>query len=497
MVTKIPGTSPETAAERRNPPSVPPAKETQAAGDQAAASASAQAASEAKSAAKAESGQATRPRWRRRLVPLLILALVLIVLLMPWEASVGSYGTLIATPTEEVIIRAPESGTLVELSCQPGDLVASGAVIGRLGNFELEDQIVQVQAELARANTDYDSVIGELRTRSESAARAEVQLRQRQHDFNEINTEQQQINERQRAESGTDAGKSMIASTSPSALASNNQPQKSTPQYPAAIAVLQANVDSRRAQLEEANTQRNRARQLHAQGIMPRSELDTAETRASTLASELAAAREQLEAALIDHQRKHTSTATDMSLARSDVGAERLQIAKLGSQLAAMRKLIATLEARQDLLQRKQAQFKLITPRAGTVFGEDLPRMKEQYFQKGAEICRVADTRQLLVRIRVPEREIGDVRVGYRVRLKARSFPDRIFLGEVSKIGGESEPDQYNQAAYRVELTIKNDQGLLRPGMTAFARIDFGRQMIGRILLHKIKQALRPELWML
>jgi hypothetical protein len=33
--------------------------------------------------------------------------------------------------------------------------------------------------------------------------------------------------------------------------------------------------------------------------------------------------------------------------------------------------------------------------------------------------------------------------------------------------------------------------------MTAFARIDFGRQMIGQILLHKTKQALRPELWML
>jgi len=33
--------------------------------------------------------------------------------------------------------------------------------------------------------------------------------------------------------------------------------------------------------------------------------------------------------------------------------------------------------------------------------------------------------------------------------------------------------------------------------MTAFARIDFGRQAIGRILLHKVRQALRPELWML
>jgi hypothetical protein len=33
--------------------------------------------------------------------------------------------------------------------------------------------------------------------------------------------------------------------------------------------------------------------------------------------------------------------------------------------------------------------------------------------------------------------------------------------------------------------------------MTVYARIVFDRQMAGRILLRKIKQALRPELWML
>ena len=49
----------------------------------------------------------------------------------------------------------------------------------------------------------------------------------------------------------------------------------------------------------------------------------------------------------------------------------------------------------------------------------------------------------------------------------------------------------------RVELTIDNGEGLLRPGMTAFARIDFDRRMLARVLLHKIKQALRPELWIL
>ncbi|MGH9940343.1 MAG: hypothetical protein ACREAM_29220 [Blastocatellia bacterium] len=52
-------------------------------------------------------------------------------------------------------------------------------------------------------------------------------------------------------------------------------------------------------------------------------------------------------------------------------------------------------------------------------------------------------------------------------------------------------------AGERVELVIENTDDLLRPGMTAFARIDFGRRMIGAILLRKLKQALRPELWMI
>jgi multidrug resistance efflux pump len=186
-----------------------------------------------------------------------------------------------------------------------------------------------------------------------------------------------------------------------------------------------------------------------------------------------------------------------MNVARSDQSAERFEIAKLSGEIGGVRELIRTLESRRDLLARKRAQFELRATATGAIFGEDLPRQVGQYFQKGAEICRVADTRELLVRIRVSEREIGDVRPGHAVRLKTRSFPDRTFRGVVSKIGGESELDQYGQATYRVELTVENHEGLLRPGMTAFARIDFDRRMFGSILAHKIKQSLRPELWML
>jgi hypothetical protein len=430
------------------------------------------------------------------LIPLSLALLGAAVLLAPWSASVGNYGSLVAIPSREAIIRAPESATLIALNTQAGAQIHSQAVIGRMGNFDLEEQLVQAQSDLARANADYDRLLGELRSRGEASARAEFQLRQRQMDFEDLNNERQQIERRRIAEAGARQLRVVRISNGPSSDV--NMPPESFPvSYPAALAALQAEVDSYRAQLTEAGAQRDRARLLHSQGITPRNELDTAETRAATLTSALAAARERLEAALVEHRRKFANTSTDLNIARSDLGAERLQIEKLTGELKAMREVIGSLERRLDLLQRKRAQFELVTPRAGAVFGEELPRLVGNYFQKGAEICRVADTSQLLLRLNVPEREIGDVRVGHPVRLKTRAFPDRVFHGVVSKIGGESELDRQGQTTYRVELTIENREGDLRPGMTAFARIEFDRRMIGQILLHKIKQALRPELWML
>jgi putative peptide zinc metalloprotease protein len=440
-------------------------------------------------ATQAGNQAAKPPFWRRRLVPLSIVLLAVILLLLPWSASVGNYGTLIAVPQQETILRAPESATLVALRVQPGDRVAGGAVLGQMGNLDLEEQLVQVQTELARANADYDRLLGELRTREEAAARAGLQLQQRQREYDEIEAERRQIAERKRLELSPTKVIAISASTA-------SAPPDAA-HYPAALAVLQAEVEACRAQLNEAAAQRDRVRKLQAQGILPHSELDAVETRAATLASALAAANQRLEAALIEHRRKHTSTTTEVNVARSDVSAERMQLAKFSGELSGVRELIRTLETRRDLLSRKRSQFELVAPRAGAIFGEELPRLVGQYFQKGAEICRIADTRQLLLRVQVPEREIGDVRVGHPVRLKTRSFPDRVFRGVVSKIGGESELDQNNQATYRVELMIENNEGWLRPGMTAFARIDFDRQIIARILLHKIKQALRPELWML
>ena len=438
-------------------------------------------------------GCAKRKKWRRRLVWLAFALLLTAVLCTPWNASVGSYGTLVAIPELETVVRAAEADTLIERRAQPGDVVTSGSLIGRMGNLELEEQIVQAQSDLARSNADYERLFGELRVREEAAARAELQLDRRRHEFDEINSEKEKIN--QRLTAGAIRSVRLVSVTSGKSGPSG--PSYAVSPYPAALAVLQADVEMLEVQLQEATARADRSRGLFNRGVLPRSDVESAETRAASLSLELVGAHQRLEAALVEHGRKYSGSSIELQQAGSDLRAEHLQTELLSSQLRASRELIRVLESRLDLLRRKEAQFELVTPSGGTVYGEDLPRKAHRYFQKGEEICRVADIQQLLVRIQLPEREIGDVRVGHQVRLRVSAYPDRTFHGVLSKIGGESERDEHNQATYRVEMAIENREGLLRPGMTAFARIDFGRQMIGQILVHKLRQLLRPEIWML
>ncbi|HKG20832.1 MAG TPA: efflux RND transporter periplasmic adaptor subunit, partial [Blastocatellia bacterium] len=135
-------------------------------------------------------------------------------------------------------------------------------------------------------------------------------------------------------------------------------------------------------------------------------------------------------------------------------------------------------------------------PGAGVILGEDLRKMVGRRYGRGEEICRIGELENFLLRIDVSERDISDVRLDSSVRFKLKTVPGRTFTGRVSKINSEATLNQYGQLFYPVEVLVENSDGLLRPGMTGFARISFGRQSIGLIISQKIWQSLRPELWL-
>ena len=392
---------------------------------------------------------------------------------------------MMAVPGRETVIRAPENASLLVLSVQPGQQVAAGASIAQMGNLDMDERIAQVRTDLSRADGDKDRLTGEMRVQQETIRTAEWQMAQRQREFNDLDGEERQIR------SSFRNGQVILAPVART-MAYSDVPSN----LPPALAALESEADRLQSGWLEAMRQRDRSRLLVGERIAARSELEAMESRTAALASQLAGARDQLNAALIDHGRRHASAQAEVQVARAQLAASQAQASNLIRQLEAARRLGASLGERASLLERKRAQFAIVAPRLGTLFGDELPRMLGQYFSKGAEICRVADIRELLVRVQVPEQELGDIRLSQSVRVKSRTYPDRVFRGGISKVGGESELNENGQRTYRVELTIENQEGLLRPGMTIFARADFGRRPIAWLLAHKLKQALRPELWM-
>ncbi len=437
-----------------------------------------------------------RSKWRSRRHLALALPVVAVGILfcIPWTASVGSYGALMTLPDQETAIRAPEDGSIISLNVRAGQHVEKGTLLGSLGNLDLEEQIAQIRTELARAEADFDRLAGGLRLQQQETVSAELRSSQRRREFREVQAEEQQILDR--------SGSASKAVTTLASFSSDQPTMFGTPadglsNLPAVLAALEANANVRRTKLAEATGKLQRARQLFAEGILARSELDAADSNALTLASDLNEAEQHLKAALVDHRRRHEALESEFQLSRSSVTAAHAEATSLRDQLQATHRLTASLEERLAILESKRSRFTLTAPISGTVLNEELARMSGRYLSKGDEICRIVGLRDLLVRVQVPEREIGDVKAGEPVRIKARAFPGRVFRGEVSHIGDEGDLVQDRQTTYRVELRIRNNDGLLRPGMTVFGRIDFDRRPVVWILAHKLEQALRPELWML
>jgi putative peptide zinc metalloprotease protein len=404
-------------------------------------------------------------RWRPRLVKVTLVLILLVVLAAPWEASTGSDCTLMLPPGREVAVRANTDAVLAEVYIQPGDVVAEGAKIARLTNPEIEDRLTQLNAEIARLDTNTSRIEEELRMRSESLLSASFRQQQRQRLASELKEELKQI-----------AG--------------------GASQLPPAFAALESEVELKQIELEYNRREVERYKKLYEQGLIGSQQYDAAVNAARLSEKELQRAKARLEAAFIEHRRLTNSTETDSLVAQAEARAARSNFEALIAELHATRQQIESLRQRRDILQREYQGMNITAPGAGVVLGEDLRKMIGRRYSRGEEICRIGELEKFLLKIDVSEREIAEVRLEAPVRFKLKTVPGRTFTGRVSKINAEPITNQYGQRFYPVEVTVENSEGLLRPGMTGFARISFGRQAIGLILAEKLWQALRPELWL-
>lgn len=91
----------------------------------------------------------------------------------------------------------------------------------------------------------------------------------------------------------------------------------------------------------------------------------------------------------------------------------------------------------------------------------------------GAPLLHVMQIDRLKVSVNISEQYFRNVKEGMQVDMAVDIFPDRKFTGTVTRIYPALDP---STRTFRVEVTVPNGDGLLRPGMYARTTFDMGRK---------------------
>jgi membrane fusion protein, multidrug efflux system len=193
-------------------------------------------------------------------------------------------------------------------------------------------------------------------------------------------------------------------------------------------------VVSTSAQLADARQQLERAKNLAERNLLPRSDLDTAQTRFNT-----------------------AKAAYDQALA----SARQLR-ADIESQSSSLR-----------LAQRNLRDAVIRAPFDGYV-AERLVS-QGQYIQTQAPVMRIVRLQPLKLTAEVPEKFAPWIQTGREMAVRVDAYPSQVFAGTVVRI---SPAVNLRSRAFAIEGEVPNGDGRLKPG--TFARVQITTDHVDR-----------------
>lgn len=133
------------------------------------------------------------------------------------------------------------------------------------------------------------------------------------------------------------------------------------------------------------------------------------------------------------------------------------------------------------------------SPTSGVVIEKRLD--EGAYVQVGSPIYRIADLREVWVKLDAYEQDLAWLRLGQPVVIEVAALPGETFDGTVAYI--DPFLDDRTRTA-KVRVNVANDAGRLKPGMFAraavMARIGAGGAVLGRELAGKWVSPMHPEI---
>ena len=141
-------------------------------------------------------------------------------------------------------------------------------------------------------------------------------------------------------------------------------------------------------------------------------------------------------------------------------------------------------QAHIDFLQTQMDNQSILAPISGTVIINQLD---------DCVLC-IVENDQVEVLVPVSDFNINLVESGQEVKLKVRSFTDRVFKGHVAHIPRDAARIE-GGSRFFVSTVIDNQGNLLHKGMTGYAKIEVGRRSLFSMMLRKLASMVRVEFW--
>jgi len=188
------------------------------------------------------------------------------------------------------------------------------------------------------------------------------------------------------------------------------------------LVAARANVDRVRATLDDARQKYERAQELAAENLLPRSDLETAKAN--------------LDGAV--------------------------------AQLKASEAAVAQAEANLNQAQVDLAHTVITAPIDGVVINRsvDVGQTVAASFQAPVLFVIANDLSRMQVNASIDEADIGRVRAGQDVTFRVDAYPDRTFEGKVEQVRLQPITSN-NVVTYNTIISVTNDESKLMPGMTA------------------------------
>lgn len=211
--------------------------------------------------------------------------------------------------------------------------------------------------------------------------------------------------------------------------------------------IVTANIRQAKTELSFAQERYDKDQVLLERGAIPRRTLLESETKLQEAKAALAKAESALEISEAQAQLQRAQSAVNVAQKRVNLSGETYQtrLQQLGAA------------------PNSDGTITITAPISGSVANrETTPGESGQ--DAGKRILTIVNGNDVQVSANIFEKDIKQVQIGQRVRVKANGVPDQTFEGRVTVIGAVVNGDT---RVVPVKATLENADGLLKPGMFA------------------------------